>query len=268
MQEPKKYFHAEKRTFDPTTKLDSTSEPLREKRKSDQQFKKPFIPGDEPAWIPRTDLGILVKAGKVSAEDIFYFSLSIKEPEIVDHLFKLKEEIISIKSIQKQTKAGQRTRMKVVAVVGNEDGFIGIGTKAAKESVVAMRGAIAKAKLNLHPVNRGHWGSVVGNIHTVPVKASGKTGSVSVRVIPAPRGTGIVAGNVPKKICQLTGISDLYVAATGKTKTTENFAKAVVQALENATSFYTPSMWNENEERVNPFVEHAGYLRDNKGGRN
>ena len=55
---------------------------------------------------------------------------------------------------------------------------------------------------------------------------TGKCGSVIVRLIPAPRGAGIVAARVPKKVLQMAGIEDVYTCSRGSTKTLGNFVKA------------------------------------------
>merc|ERR1712216_694031 len=70
----------------------------------------------------------------------------------------------------------------------------------SKEVAGAIRGAIIAAKMSVVPVRRGYWGSKLGLPHTVPCKLTGKCGSVRVRLIPAPRGTGLVAAPVPKKL--------------------------------------------------------------------
>ena len=57
------------------------------------------------------------------------------------------------------------------------------------------------------------------------MQVTGKCGSVLVRLIPAPRGAGIVAARTPKKVLQMAGIDDDYTAATGSTKTLGNFVK-------------------------------------------
>ncbi len=54
--------------------------------------------------------------------------------------------------------------------------------------------------MNIIPVRMGYWGNNIATPHTVPVKVTGKEGSVSVRLVPAPRGTGIVAGPASKKV--------------------------------------------------------------------
>lgn len=56
---------------------------------------------------------------------------------------------------------------------------------------------------------------------------TGKCGSVQVRLIPAPRGTGIVGAPVPKKLLQMAGIEDCYTSARGSTGTLGNFGKVI-----------------------------------------
>ena len=67
------------------------------------------------------------------------------------------------------------------------------------------------------------------------IQVTGKCGSVLVRLIPAPRGAGIVAARTPKKVLQMAGIDDVYTAATGSTKTLGNFVK--VNALGQSQDF-------------------------------
>jgi small subunit ribosomal protein S2e len=61
---------------------------------------------------------------------------------------------------------------------------------------------------------------------------TGKCGSVTARLVPAPRGTGIVAAPMPKKV-QLAGITDCYTTSRGSTKTQGNFVKATFAAIGN-----------------------------------
>merc|ERR1711966_532958 len=127
---------------------------------------------------------------------IFLFSLPIKEYQIVEQFLPsptLKDEVMKIMPVQKQTSAGQRTRFKAFVVVGDNAGHVGLGVKCAKEVATAIRGAIICSKLAIVPVRRGYWGNKLGSPHTVPNKVTGKCGSVRVRLVPAPRGTGIVA---------------------------------------------------------------------------
>merc|ERR1712107_55678 len=98
--------------------------------------------------------------------------------------------VVKIMPVQKQTTAGQRTRFKAFVVVGDGNGHLGLGVKCAAEVATAIRGAITVAKLSVVPVRKGYWGNKIGASHTIPSKVTGKCGSVSVRLVPAPRGSG------------------------------------------------------------------------------
>ena len=76
--------------------------------------------------VPVTKLGRLVKDGKIkSMEEIYLFSLPVKEYQIIDmFLPTLKDEVMSIAPVQKQTSAGQRTRFKAFVAVGDFDGYV------------------------------------------------------------------------------------------------------------------------------------------------
>ncbi|KAF3480604.1 40S ribosomal protein S2 [Arthroderma uncinatum] len=207
---------------------------------------------EEKEWQPVTKLGRLVKAGKItSIEQIYLHSLPIKEYQI-------------IKPVQKQTRAGQRTRFKAIVVIGDSEGHVGLGIKTSKEVATAIRAAIIIAKLSVLPVRRGYWGSNLGEPHSLPTKTSGKCGSVSVRLIPAPRGTGLVASPSVKRFLQLAGVGDIYTTSSGSTKTLENTLKATFVAVGNSYGYLTPNLWKETKLIRSPLEEFGDVLREGK----
>jgi len=172
----------------------------------------------------------------------------------------LKDEVMKIMPVQKQTRAGQRTRFKAFVIVGDGDGHLGLGVKCAKEVATAIRGAIILAKLSVIPIRRGYWGNNIGAPHTVPCKVTGKCGSVRLRLVPAPRGTGIVAARVPKKVLQFAGIEDVFTSSTGSTKTLGNFVKATFEAVSRTYAYLTPDLRKQYPLPKTPFQEHSDFL--------
>merc|ERR1712002_74592 len=98
---------------------------------------------------------------------------------------------------------------------------------------------------------------------TVPCKVTGKCGSVMVRLIPAPRGTGIVSAPVPKKLLTMAGIDDCYTSARGATATLGNFAKATYAAISKTYSYLTPDLWKETVFTKSPYQEFTDFLAKN-----
>jgi len=221
-------------------------------------------PRGDKEWIPVTKLGRLVKEKKItSLEQIFQYGIPIKESQIVDFFIpkeSLKDEVMKISPVQKVTRAGQRTRFKAVVIIGDGNGHCGLGIKVAAEVANAIRGALTLAKLSLIPVRKGYWGSNLGKPHTIPFKVTGKAGSVSVRLIPAPRGTGIVAAPVPKKLLQYAGVDDVFTGSNGHTKTLPNFVKATFAAISKTYCYLTPDLWKNQEAKAAPFEEFSDYL--------
>lgn len=199
-------------------------------------------------WKPKTKLGEMVKSGKIKTIDEA-LSYRILEPEIVDSLVKLKSDILNIgqakgkfgggkrrawRQTQRKTKEGNVPTFSCMAVVGNGNGYVGIGYGKAKETLPARSKAIRYAKLNVFKIKRAcaSFDCACGEPHTVPFVVEGKTGSCKVKLMPAPQGTGLVAGDELKKILKVAGIKDVYSSSKGKKRTTVNLAKACINALE------------------------------------
>jgi len=201
------------------------------------------------AWVPKTKLGKEVKQGKIkNIDENLDDGKKILEEQIVDSLINIKSDLISIgqskgkfgggkrrawKQTQRKTKEGNIPTFSTLAVIGDENGHVGIGTGKAKETLPARDKAVRKAKLNIIKVIRScsSFDCACSEPHSIPFKITGKSGGVRLTLIPAPQGTGLVVGTELKKILKLAGIKDIYSKTSGSQRTTFNLAKACINAL-------------------------------------
>jgi small subunit ribosomal protein S5 len=187
-------------------------------------------------WVPRTRLGRMVLSGEITdISRVFQLDLPVMESEIIDTLLPdMEEEVIDITIVQRMHKSGRRVRFRATVAIGNRNGYVGLGKAVAKEVGPAIRKAIRVAKLNLIQVQRGcgSWECGCGTQHTVPFEVEGRAGSVRVTLIPSPKGIGLAAGEVSKKVLALAGITDVWSRSAGQTQSTINTAKATFHALQ------------------------------------
>lgn len=205
---------------------------------------------DKEKWHPKTALGKAVKEGKISdINEILDSGRPILETEIVDMLLpNLQSDLLMIgqskgkfgggqrrvfKQTQKKTKEGNKPNFATYALVGNNDGFIGLGYGKAKETVPAREKAYKSAKLHVFKIQRGcgSWECNCGQAHTIPFSVSGKCGSVIVKLMPAPKGTGLCIEQECAKILKMAGIKDVWSKTLGQTRTKINTIVACESAL-------------------------------------
>ena len=195
---------------------------------------------ERPEWNPRTKLGMLVAAKKItSMEEVFEAGYRVQESEIIRTLLPdIRNEVVHVGIVQKQTDAGEMTRFMALVATGNESGWLGIGKGKASQ----MRNAIDKATnaslLNVIPVKLGcgSWECRCNQFHSLPFQVEGKGGSVKVEILPGPRGLGIVAGENIRKLLKLAGIKDAWTRTYGATSTMSSTTKAIYNALRNSYS--------------------------------
>ncbi len=222
--------------------------PEEEVEKKEEAKKVEAEKEEASSWIPKTKLGKLVKEKKIKNIDEVLENYKILEPEIVDNLINIKSDLLNIgqakgkfgggkrriwRQTQKKTAEGNVPTFSCMAVIGDEEGHVGIGLGKAKETLPAREKALRKAKLNIIKVERGcgSFDCSCNEPHSIPFQVEGKCGSSRVVLIPAPQGTGLVIGDECKKILRLAGIKDIYSRTFGQTRTTINLAKACIDAL-------------------------------------
>ncbi|HLD42855.1 MAG TPA: 30S ribosomal protein S5 [Candidatus Nanoarchaeia archaeon] len=205
---------------------------------------------DTAMWKPKTLLGLKVKKGEITnIGEIIESGHRILESEITDILMPgLETELLFVgqakgkfgggqkrifKQTQKKTKEGNKPHFTIVAVVGDRNGHFGLGHGKSKETVPAREKATRNAKLNIMNVKRGcgSWQCGCANPHSIPYTIEGKCGSVILRLIPAPKGTGLKTTSDVQTMLQLAGIRDVWSKIVGHQKSKMNVVFACRNAL-------------------------------------
>ncbi|MEK6969684.1 MAG: 30S ribosomal protein S5 [Nanoarchaeota archaeon] len=208
----------------------------------------------ERDWVPKTALGKKVKDGTITdIGDIFDAGDTILESEIVDVLLPdLEEDLLLIgqargkfgggqrrifKQTQKKTQEGNKLKFTTCAVVGNKNGYVGIGLGKSKETVPARDKSKRSARLHLMRIRRGSgsWESDSREPNSIPFAVEGKCGSVIVKLKPAPRGKGLCIERECAKILRLAGIKDIWSKTEGQTGTKINLVFALMDALKKVS---------------------------------
>jgi small subunit ribosomal protein S5 len=115
----------------------------------------------------------------------------------------------------------------------------------AAETKPAVETAIKYAKRNLVkiPLGCGSWECGCGTRHSVPIMIRGKNGSVTVTIKPAPRGLGIAASEVVKKVLRMAGVKDAWTFSRGRTSSIYNTAMATLAALDGLNGMKFKGDW-------------------------
>lgn len=226
----------------------------RKKRTKEEQAKSADEKraSDIAKWVPKTELGKQVLAGKItSLEEIWKNNQPVLESEIVDYLMPLEEKIIEFKKTTRVVRAGRKFSFRITVLVGNKNGFVGLGTASDAEKWPAVIKATRKAKLNLTRIRKGcgSWECPCGTGHSIPFKVMGKNASVRITFLPAPKGTGLVAGDAIKDVLVFAGIRDVWTRVKGATDTKLNFVKAAIDALSKTKSMKFSNEVEKKAER-------------------
>ncbi|MBI4141241.1 30S ribosomal protein S5 [Candidatus Woesearchaeota archaeon] len=230
-------------------KIEVEKDIITELPEEEEDLKKEKKP-DITDWQPKTTTGKRVKQGEIKhISQILDQGTPIMETGIIDALLpNLKNELLFIgqskgkfgggqkrifRQTQKKTPEGNKPSFSCQAVVGNEDGYVGVGYGKSKDTVPAREKALHKAKLNILKIKRGcgSWECGCKTPHSIPYKVIGKCGSTKIVLMPAPKGKGLCVEQECAKILKLAGIKDIWSKSFGQTRVKTNLVAACVEAL-------------------------------------
>ena len=204
---------------------------------------------EEENWVSKTNLGRQVQSKEITdIDEILGKGIPILESQIADELLHLEVELLLIgqakgkfgggqrrvfRQTQKKTREGNKPRFTTFAIAGDKNGHIGMGYGKAKETMPAREKAVRNAKMNIFSIRRGSgsWESQAKEPHSIPFAVEGKCSSVKIKLMPAPKGTGLCIEKECAKILEMSGIKDIWSKTLGQTKNKLNLFKALEQAL-------------------------------------
>ncbi|EKD48102.1 MAG: 30S ribosomal subunit protein S5 [uncultured bacterium] len=137
---------------------------------------------------------------------------------------EFEEEVIEIDRVTRVVKGGRRMRFRATVVIGNKKGKVGMGIGKATEVQAAIKKAVSKAKKNMKKINLFR--------DSIPHKVQAKFKSAKILLIPAGKGTGIIAGGATRKVAELVGIKNILSKSFGSSNKI-NCVKATFKALLN-----------------------------------
>ena len=236
---------------------------------------------EEVIWVPKTRIGKQVAAGEITdIHELLDRAEPILEKEIVETLVPdLESDLLLVgqakgkfgggkrrafRQTQKKTKEGNKPRFATLAVVGNKKGLVGLGYGKSKETVPAREKATRNAKLNIFKIRRGSgsWESRTSKPHSIPFAVEGKCGSVIVKLIPAPIGTGLKADHEIAKILMMAGIQDVWTKTFGQTRSKINLIKATENALRKLMTTKLQPIHYERLSVSEKYVEEKMEIQD------
>ena len=135
---------------------------------------------------------------------------------------EIKEKLVAVNRVSKTVKGGRNMRFSALVVIGDEKGRVGYGMGKAVEIPEAIRKAVEDAKKHLVTV------PIVGT--TIPHEVIGKYGTGKVVLMPAPEGSGVIAGGPARAVIEQAGIKDIVTKSYG-TNNPINVVKATVEGL-------------------------------------
>ena len=141
----------------------------------------------------------------------------------------LREKMIAVNRVTKVVKGGRIMAFAALTVVGDGDGRVGMGKGKSREVPAAVQKGMDEARRNMIKVSLKN-----GSLHHA---VKGHHGAANVMMLPAAKGTGIIAGGPMRAVFEVLGITDVVAKSHGSGNP-YNLVRATLDALKNST---TPS---------------------------
>ena len=135
---------------------------------------------------------------------------------------ELEVRVVTINRVSKSVKGGRIYKFSALVVVGDGNGLVGFGIGKSGEVPDAIRKGIEDAKKNVMKV------ALKGT--TIPHDVKGKFGAGEVLLMPAPKGTGVIAGGPVRAVVETVGISDIRTKAI-RSNNPYNVVRATMNGL-------------------------------------
>ena len=140
---------------------------------------------------------------------------------------EFKERLVTVNRVSKTVKGGKNFRFSALVVVGDEKGRVGVGMGKAVEITEAIRKGTEDAKKHL--VNVPLLGT------SIPHESKAAFATSKVHLLPAPEGTGVIAGGAARAVLELAGVKDIRTKSYGSNNKI-NMVKATIEALKQLRS--------------------------------
>ncbi|NLV57746.1 MAG: 30S ribosomal protein S5 [Clostridiales bacterium] len=145
----------------------------------------------------------------------------------MEQVSEFKEKLVAVNRVTKVVKGGRNFRFSALVVVGDENGRVGAGMGKAAEISEAIRKGVEDAKKHLIRV------PIVNT--SIPHESVGLFGTGKVVLLPAPEGTGVIAGGAARAVLELAGVKDIRTKSYG-TNNKINMVKATIEGLRQLRS--------------------------------